>query len=180
MNDLSVFLFLIFCIEVWVLCNVLISALQQSESATCIHISPFPWISFPFRSPRSIKYRVLCAIQWSEVKVKVAQSCLTLCNPMDYIVCGILQARILEWVAFPFCRGSSQPRDQTQVSCIAGGSLPAEPQGKPMLYSRFSLVIYFIHSGIYMSVPISPHLGIHTYILYVCVSISALQVSSAI
>ena len=37
----------------------------------------------------------------------------------------------MEWVAFPFSRGSSQPRDQTQVSLIAGGSLPAEPQGKP-------------------------------------------------
>ena len=56
-----------------------------------------------------------------KVKVKVTQSCLTLCNPMDYTVHGILQARILEWVAFPFSRGSSQPRDQTQVSCIAGG-----------------------------------------------------------
>ena len=40
---------------------------------------------------------------------------------MDYTVHGILQARILEWVAFPFSRGSSQPRDRTQVSCIAGG-----------------------------------------------------------
>ena len=55
------------------------------------------------------------------LKVKVAQSCLTLCDPMDYTVHGILQARILEWVAFPFSRGSSQPRDQTQVSCIEGG-----------------------------------------------------------
>ena len=54
-------------------------------------------------------------------KVKVSQSCLTLCNPMDYIVHGILQARILEWVAFPFSRGSSQPRNRTGVSCIAGG-----------------------------------------------------------
>ena len=53
--------------------------------------------------------------------VEVAQSCLTLCNPLDYTVHGILQARILEWVAFPFFRGSSQPRDQTQVSHIAGG-----------------------------------------------------------
>ena len=43
-----------------------------------------------------------------KVKVKVAQSCSTLCNPMDYIVLGILQARILEWVAFLFSRGSSQ------------------------------------------------------------------------
>ena len=54
-------------------------------------------------------------------KVKVVQSCSTLCDPMDYTVHGILQARIPEWVAFPFSRGSSQPRDQTQVSHIAGG-----------------------------------------------------------
>ena len=56
-----------------------------------------------------------------KVKVKVAQSCLTLCNPMDYTIHGILQARILEWVAFPFSREFSQLRDQTQVSHIAGG-----------------------------------------------------------
>ena len=53
--------------------------------------------------------------------VKVAQSCLTLCDPVDYRVHGILQARILDWVAFPFSRESSQPRDCTQVSRIAGG-----------------------------------------------------------
>ena len=57
----------------------------------------------------------------------VAQSCPTHCDPMDYIArqaplsMGILQARILQWVAMPFSRGSSQPRDQSQVSCIAGG-----------------------------------------------------------
>ena len=45
------------------------------------------------------------------VKVNVAQSCLTLCNPIDCTVHGILQARILEWVALPFSRGSSQTRD---------------------------------------------------------------------
>ena len=55
-----------------------------------------------------------------DVKVKGAQSYPTLCNPMDYTVHGIHQARILEWVAFPFFRGSSQPRDRTQVSRIAG------------------------------------------------------------
>ena len=55
------------------------------------------------------------------MKVKVAQSCLTLCDPMAYIVHEILQARILEWVVvFLFSKGSSQPRDQTQVSYIAG------------------------------------------------------------
>ena len=58
-------------------------------------------------------------------KVFVVQLCLTLCDTMDYSapgssVHGILQARILEWVAMPFSRGSSRPRDQTQVSCISG------------------------------------------------------------
>ena len=57
---------------------------------------------------------------WHNEEVKAAQSCLILCNPIDYTVHGILHARILEWVAFPFSRGSSQPRDQTQVSGIAG------------------------------------------------------------
>ena len=48
-------------------------------------------------------------------------ACPTLCDPIDYRVHGILQARILEWVAFPSSRGSSQPRDGTQVSHIADG-----------------------------------------------------------
>ena len=57
----------------------------------------------------------------SKTKVKwKSLSHVTFCNPMNYMVHGILQARILEWVAFPFSRESSQPRDQTQVSCIAG------------------------------------------------------------
>ena len=56
--------------------------------------------------------------KWSELKV--AQSCLTLCDSKDYTVFGILQDRILEWVAYPFSRGSFQPRGWTQVSCLAG------------------------------------------------------------
>ena len=64
-----------------------------------------------------------------KVQVQVTQSCLTLCDPVDLTVHGIQswntvhgirQAKILEWVAFPFFRGYSQPRDQTQVSSIAG------------------------------------------------------------
>ena len=43
--------------------------------------------------------------------VKVAQLCPTLCNPMAYTVHGLLQATVLEWIAYPFSRGSSQPRD---------------------------------------------------------------------
>ena len=59
-------------------------------------------------------------VQYSEV----AQSCLTLCDPVDCSppgssVHGILQASVLEWVAISFSRGSSQPRDRTRVSCIA-------------------------------------------------------------
>ena len=54
------------------------------------------------------------------VKVKVAQSCPTLCDPMDHTDHGTLQARILEWIAFPFSRRSFQPRARTQVSRIAG------------------------------------------------------------
>ena len=64
------------------------------------------------------------------MKVKVTQH-LTLCDPMNYTVHGLLQARTLELVAIPFSRGSSQPRNRTQVSCTAGFSLQAEPQGKP-------------------------------------------------
>ena len=48
-------------------------------------------------------------------------SCIWLCDPMDYTGHGILQARTLEWVTFPFSSGSSQPRDRTQVSHVAGG-----------------------------------------------------------
>ena len=67
-----------------------------------------------------------------KVKVKVAQQCLTLCDPMVYTVHGILQFRIWEWVAFPFSRGSCQPRDQTQVSCIAGGFFTSH-KGSPRI-----------------------------------------------
>ena len=87
--------------------------------------------------PRTVKNKtrsawvmhVLCSfpdpLPWelgsmSQMKVKVTQLCLALCNSKDYTVNGILQSRILEWISFPFSRGFSQPRDWTQVSCIAG------------------------------------------------------------
>ena len=68
----------------------------------------------------------------------VAQSCPTLCDPKDSSlsgssVLGILQARILEWVAIPSSRESSPPRDQTQASRIAGRFFTTEPPGKPFL-----------------------------------------------
>ena len=80
----------------------------QGEGTTCRTISYGPvWQSG--KQGRSTGH--------FKVKVKVAQSCTTLYEP---IVHGILQAKILEWEAFPFSRGSSQPRDRTQVSRIAG------------------------------------------------------------
>ena len=70
----------------------------------------------------------------------VTHSCLTLCDPVDCSppgssVHGILQARILEWVAISSSRGSSRPRDRTCISCLAGGFLPTEPPGKPFAVS---------------------------------------------
>ena len=81
------------------------------------------WIWKPCRSQRcKYKYRNVKWWLWLHfLEVKVTQWYPTLCNPMDYTVHGMLQARILEWVAVPFSRGSSQPRNQTQVSCVAGG-----------------------------------------------------------
>ena len=66
-----------------------------------------------------------------KMKVKVTQSCLTLCDPMDYTIQGTLQARTLEWVAFLFSRGFSQPRIEPRSPVLQADSLPAEPQGKP-------------------------------------------------
>ena len=65
-----------------------------------------------------------------------AQSCPSLCDPMDYSppgssVHGISQARILEWVAISFSEGSSPPRDRPRASCIASRFFTAEPSGKP-------------------------------------------------
>ena len=73
-------------------------------------------------------------------KVLVAQSCPTLCNPIDYSprgpsVNGILQARMLEWIGLPSSRGSSPPRDQTHVSSIAGRFFTTEPQGSLCFHS---------------------------------------------
>ena len=86
---------------------------------------------------RSESYPTLCVRACS-----VAQPCLTLCNPMDCSppgssVHGILQTRIQEWVVISFSKGSFRPRDQTHVSCIAGGFFPAEPLGKPKGHQEF-------------------------------------------
>ena len=80
------------------------------------------WTCQPSLPPKAyvpIPYNKLLSLSLS-LKGKVTQLYLTLCNPMDCTVHGILQARILEGVAFRFSRGSSQLRDQTEVFHIAG------------------------------------------------------------
>ena len=92
---------------------------------------PRTWVGFPLPSICSACYyyyifqvysiavrRSIIFILYSEVKI--AQSIPTLCVPMGYTVHGILQVRTLEWIAFPFSRGSFQPRDGTQVFRTAG------------------------------------------------------------
>ena len=90
----------------------------------------------------------------NKIKVLVAQSCLTLCSPMDCSVLwpptrqtplhGVLQLRILEWVAMPFSRGSSWPRGWTWVSCIAGGFFPV-CASRELFFGNVS--VWFWHQG---------------------------------
>jgi len=110
-------------------------------------------------------------LKWSEVKV--AQSCLTLCDPMDYSppgssVHGILQIRILEWVAIAFSRGSSQPRDQTWVSCIADGFFTIQVTREVLIPALFfySILFYFLTLQYCIGFAICQHesaTGIHMF-----------------
>ena len=113
-------------------------------------------------------------------EVKVSQSCLTLCDPMDYAVHGILQARILEWVAYPFSSRSSWSRNRTGVSSIVGGfftnwairkaPLKWNPQLNPkavppLLPDGFDLLIwsnYLFYGADYSSWWLFLHLFIHS------------------
>ena len=99
--------------------------LQCLPEFTCISFSlQFLLLSNNLETFRSEIFRVILSLQlyWGmKLKGKVVQSCPTLCDPMDCIVHGILQARILERIAVPFSRASFQPRGWTQVSHITGG-----------------------------------------------------------
>ena len=103
-------------------------------------------------------------------EVLVSWSRPTLYHPMHCSlpgssVHGILQARILEWVAFPFSRGSSWPRDQTWVSYTAGRFFTSEPPGKPLLFAwsqvvSFSAGFSTCESLPYVSRPPTPQLSL--------------------
>ena len=79
--------------------------------------------------------------------MKVTQLCPTLWDPIDYTVQGILQARILEWVAFPFSRGFFQPEIKSRSPTLQVDSLPVEPQGKPKNTGAGSLSLLQYVSG---------------------------------
>jgi len=96
--------------------------------------------------------------------MKVTQSCLTICDPKNCIVPGILQARILEWAPFPFSRVSSQCRDWTQVSCIAGRFFTS---WATVQFSQFSRLVVsdslWSHESQHARPPCpSPTLGVHS------------------
>ena len=94
--------------------STLITTLYQSLALLCTPVAPT-------RGPT-----VCFDLLWACL---VAQSCLTVCDRVDCglpgsSVHGVLQVRILQWVAMPYSRGSSQPRNQTQVSHVAGRFFP--------------------------------------------------------
>ena len=100
------------------------------------------------------------------------------CSPPGSSVHGILQARILEWVAISFSRGSSCTRDRTWVSCTAGRFFTTEPPGKPNIYKyickhvctcKHICTIYtcLMHTPTYTNTQICIQYK-HTYYIYVC------------
>ena len=104
------------------------------------------WDEVPVLYSRSLL--IICIILY--MRTLCAQSCPTLydpmdCSPPDPSIHEIFPARILQWVAMPRSRGSSQPRDRTHVSCMAGRFFTDEPPGEA----------HFIYSSVYISIPIS-------------------------
>ena len=119
---------------------------KPSLSIQCYHTLPLNFSTVYFFYSHYPHLRLSC------VQSKSLQSCPTLCNPMDCSlpgssVHGILQARILEWVAVPSSRGSSGPRDRTCISYTylhwQVGSLPLAPPGKPEMI--IFTAIYYLH-----------------------------------
>ena len=123
---LSCFCHVLLCATLWTVAHqVLLSmGFSRQEYYSGLPCPPVGDLPDPGIKPTSLTFPALAGRYITTTWVLVAQSCPTLCNPMDYSlpgssIHGILQVRTLEWVAIPFSRGSSWPRDRTLVSCIA-------------------------------------------------------------
>ena len=111
---------------------------------------------------------------YKESESKATQSCLTLWDPMDCSllgssVHGIFQARVLEWVAISVSRGSSRPKDRTQVSRIAG-TLPSEPRGKPFPEMEITKISWKLQN---LCLPYFPFFCLPSGTFYLCFLFSA-------
>ena len=113
-------------------CHALLQGIFPTQRSNLRLLCILHWHvnSLPLAPPGKL-FTKRSEVKWSEV----AQSCPTLCDPMDCSlrgssVHGIFQARILEWVAISFSKRSSRPRDQTQVSWLQADALPSKPPGK--------------------------------------------------
>ena len=99
--------------------------LQYMAKGSCNYYRIGKWVDIILEEADPVRWAFKNMVSSLTVCVLAAQSCLTLCDPMDYSlprssVHEILQATILEWVTICFSRGSSRPRNGTRVSCIAG------------------------------------------------------------
>ena len=122
-NNIDQLIYFILLIYFWVFIALMGFLYLQRGGCSLLRCSGFSlqWLLLLQRKG-STAFRLLVVAQGlSNPESESCSLCPTLCDPMDYTVHVILQARILEWVAFPFSRGSSQPRNRTQVSHIAGG-----------------------------------------------------------
>ena len=97
------------------------------------------------------------------MEVKVAQSCPTLCNPMDYTVCGILQTRILEWVAFPFPEDLPNPGIEPGSPTLQTDSLPTKLRVCVCLKHE---QLYVLYTVVCISQYQSPNLSLPSIILW--------------
>ena len=105
----------------WLICGFK-NLWPPSQTCNCMF---FPWVYLSLRGTTKVRTYKTIAYVRCESESEVAQSCLTLCDPMDCSLSvssihGIFQARVLEWVAISFSRGSSRPRNQTRLPRIAG------------------------------------------------------------
>ena len=140
----------------WMPCWVLDDDTKPSSCAPDTNTGFSNWVleEGEILSPRALGSGIESGQAWKVMEgldccCLVIKSYLTLCNPRDYSPPGssvhwLFQARILEWVAFSFSRGSSQPRDQTGSPALQADALPSEPPGKTFCCWSFHIIKHTI------------------------------------